>query len=188
MSVSSEPFVRTPAPAAEREQPIRRRRARAAVVAAVVAAFVLGLGGTASAALPGVGTSRGMQCDQQNGWVRQNWPNISVRTAARQDVYFMVTLQQYTTAGWRSLRNSTWYHGVSDVRGSQPLGNFGGQPYFFSYQSGTASYVGPERGPVFLSLPYAYYRTIETFWVGGTQWSQYSYDAYSSTGSSFCIA
>lgn len=133
----------------------------------------------ASAAPASAGTavarSYGMQCYPSGASLRQNYPNISTDSVANQVVYFRVTLQWYTTSGWRSIRTSRWYYGVSNYTGRKALGYSGGQPYYFAYSTSSGSYVGPERGPVFTSLQPAYYRTIETYVANGSQWSRYSF-------------
>ena len=171
--------------------PPRRRRLRRAVMAAaalaVAGATVVGAASGASADTSAAARSFGMQCSAQYGWVRENYPNISVATTANQTVYWMVTLQQYAGGQWVPVRTSSWFIGVSNVTGRKALGSFG-QPYYFAISTSMGTAVGPERGPAFTGLGAGYYRTVETYWVNGTSWSAYGYDVDSSTSSQWCYA
>lgn len=142
----------------------------------VMSAVMLGTSGSASASGAAVAHSYGMRCSASYGWVRQNYPNISVGTTYNQNVYFRATLQRYTSTGWQYAGRSVLFHGVSNYTGRKALGYWGGQPYYFSYHTSTGSYVGPELGPAFIRLPGAYYRTVETYWANGHIWSRYSYN------------
>jgi hypothetical protein len=173
-----------PAPVAPRR---RRGVRRVAVALALAGATVAGVANTASAGESVQATSYGMQCSSQYGWVRENYPNISIRSAANQNVFFMVTLQQFTASGWVSVQTSQWFVGVSNVTGRKALGYLGGQPYYFAVSLANGTYPAPERGPAFTGLRPGYYRTVETYWSNGTQSSNYSYDVDNST-SSYCYA
>jgi hypothetical protein len=171
---------------------MRTGRKAAAVAAAVVLAM-LGAG-AASASTPEQATGRtvaaagssaaypaavarpwGFTCNATFNWVHQNWPNISVRTAANQLVYTRSFLYRWNGRAWVKVRTSSWYVGVSNVTGRKVLGyTFGGLPYYFAI-AGHPSLVAANDGYGYLRLSNGYYKTLEQYRAAGRAWQAWSY-------------
>ena len=164
-----------------------RRILTSLVVLLGTSTAALGIASPADASDSAVARSFGMQCSAAYGWVRTNYPNISVGTVYNQDVYFRTRLQRYTASGWQTVGSSVTFHGVSNYTGRKALGYFGGQPYYFAYHTATGSYVAPERGPAYTNLVRGYYRTVETYTANGHVWSHVSGDV-DNPGVSYCWA
>ena len=159
---------------AQSKVPGRFARALAGLLAAV--AISSGLPGTADAATSSsvgtaAATSYGFECNAEHNWVHQNWPDISVRSDANQDVATRAMLYRWNGRGWDVVQTSQWYVGVSDVTGRQALGfTVGSLPYYFAI-AGEPSLVPANDGYGFDGLPEGYYATVEQYRAGGADWT-----------------
>lgn len=153
------------------------RRCRRAVAAVVLCGgLVFGLAAPAGATSA---QSWGFVCNASAGWVSPRWPTIYTNGTALTPVYFRARLYQYTTAGWRWLKTTRWYVGVSTMYGRRQLdSSLGVLPYpfvgelghYFAYYTPYGSFAAGQLGPVFANLPYASYKVREQYWVNGVKW------------------
>jgi hypothetical protein len=151
------------------------RIAETATTIAIAIAALAATGTTASATTTSstdqtAATSNGFECSSEFGWVRQNWPDISVRSSASTDVSVRSQLFRWDGGQWQLVQTGDTYVGVSTVSGSQPLGtDLIGQPYYFALP-GQPSTLPPERGQAFLHLAPGFYTTLEEYSAMGTVW------------------
>jgi hypothetical protein len=125
-------------------------------------------------------TSYGFKCSA-SGWVHENWPNISVRSARLQNVYVRAFLYRSNGRSWGlPIRVSPWYVGVSNVSGRHVLGYTAGyglvghQPYWFAL-AGHPSVVPPNDGYYFPRLQRGVYTTVEQYYAAGKYWNAQNY-------------
>ncbi len=126
--------------------------------------------------------SWGFACDSSYGWVRANWPTITTNSSRLSAVYFRAFLYRWTGSKWSYYGATRWYVGVSDRYGRYRLDSgLGVLPYplagaggLFAYVSGGRSYVGPELGPSWGSLPHGTYSTSEQYYVNGARYTHNS--------------
>jgi hypothetical protein len=156
----------------------KNRAGRVVRTAAAVATGLAALAGTATTASASTSssvdlaaaTSYGFECNSQSGWVHQNWPNISVRSADDQNVQVRALLYRWDGSHWQFVTSSATYVGVSNVGGRERLGyDAGGQPYYFAL-AGQPSTVPSNTGYSFEHLAPGLYGTAEEYTAMGRTW------------------
>lgn len=148
----------------------RTAAAVATGLATLAAGATTAAASTSSATDVAAATSYGFACSARWGWVRQNWPDISVRSAENTDVRVHALLYRWEGGRWLLVQTSESYSGISTVRGSQALGNdVSGQPYYFAL-AGQPSTVPDELGYGFDHLTPGWYTSVEEYSASGRTW------------------